>query len=392
MNNIDIKYYINKTADDYVGILVTEKSETIVNLPIGYKYVKSETNSLEFQNSMRKLFKLLALKNGNKYEETQIKNEFDLISSVRVLENYIEYGFYKKNSIETKLNSNGRVDWKKTICSNKNYNINGKKIYNNIYTKKFDYNKENQVKNIQKFCLNEISRIIGSFFGISFYENIEEIYTESQMIEILKSELRNTNQDKKIEILENLIKFIENTNFKKITEGNIIFKYQKFQYIWQQLVDCEGITKKEKKLLQPKAEYRFWENNEKTDKIIQPSQPDTIMIDDKNKYVFIFDAKYYKEDNLPNEYDIFKQIRYGEYVRNELKIKFNKNYKIINAFILPKSLEENFEIMNYYATSIKDREADYDYEKIYVIYVDTKSLIDNPKKVISEIKMKFIGG
>ena len=113
--------------------------------------------------------------------------------------------------------------------------------------------------------------------------------------------------------------------------------------------------------------------------MLSASYPDTI-IKDLEPYkdiVFVLDAKYKKIDTLPNEYDIFKQIRYAIYIENKLKKETNRKYHIINAFILPKDLPKDIiRVENYYAKS-EDLE-----NKIYVVYMDTKSIILDSKNTM----------
>ena len=103
------------------------------------------------------------------------------------------------------------------------------------------------------------------------------------------------------------------------------------------------------------------------------------------KYIYVLDAKYYPEDSLPEEYSIFKQVRYGQHV-SKIKQK-----KVINAFILPKKLNnKNIEISIFgkLLDSVTESELN-SYEKIYVVYVDTRNFIAKPKEVMQEMIKKL---
>ena len=218
---------------------------------------------------------------------------------------------------EVKINAKGKVNWRKTINSQKIFYKN-KIIYNDIYVNKTNYFAEKEIQEIQKYCLSKISEMIGFMWDFSFsYFNID--YSKAEMIKLLKQELKETNQDIKIEILNNLIDFIIKTNFEKLKKGNVFIKYKEFQYIWEELVDNIGIKGEEKKEYFPKARYYYLEGQEYKSNI-KLQFPDTIVNRENLKYIYVLDAKYYPEGSLPEEYSIFKQIRYGQHV-NEIKQK-----------------------------------------------------------------------
>ena len=235
--------------------------------------------------------------------------------------------------------------------------------------------------------------MIGIYWNFYFSEYVEKKYSKSEMIEILSKEIKHVNQDMKIEILQNLLNFVKNIDFKKSEENNISLKYNEFEYIWQKLVDTDGIKGNLKKEYQPKAKYLYWNLSEYDGKNVNPSQPDTIYIDDNNKIIYVLDAKYYALNNLPNEYDIFKQTRYAEYVRkqnvkNAKKNKY-KNYKIINAFVLPNEVKETVKIENFFAYSEDGGKNILLDNIIYIVYVDTKAMINNPKQTVEIIRKKL---
>lgn len=389
--NIKTEYIVNNSGNDYVGINLTENRINI-HLPIGYRITENEIDTDILKKEIRKLFELLALKSTNGYETIKESGNFNLICAVRVLTDYIKYGLYQENEKETKNNIKGKINWHKTLHEKQLY-INNKFIFNNIYYNKINYNAEKEIQNIQKYCLNIISKILGKYWNIYFYEEIKEKYNKYEMIKILKNEIRKINQDKKLEILKNLLNFINDSNFKLTNKSNISFKYKEFEYIWQNLIDIQGIKGNEKKRYQPKAKYYEFNLEECKDRRVRPSLPDTIIIDDNEKVVFILDAKYYAEGNIPNEYDIFKQTRYGEYVRSKVRESERKNYKIINSFVLPKNLNDDIiKIEDKFAFCEKNNLNNEinDYEIILISYIDTRKLIDNPNEVINKIKIELI--
>lgn len=373
-----INYKVNESGKDYVGIYLKDNNELQIQLPIGYRYNEEEEENKEFKQDIRKLMKLIAKKTSVGSGENTLTSDFCFISAIKVLENYLQYGLYRQTQKEVKINAKGKVNWRKTINSQKIFYKN-KIIYNDIYVNKTNYFAEKEIQEIQKYCLSKISEMIGFMWDFSFsYFNID--YSKAEMIKLLKQELKETNQDIKIEILNNLIDFITKTNFEKLKKGNIFIKYKEFQYIWEELVDSIGIKGEEKKEYFPKARYYYLEGQEYKSNV-KLQFPDTIINRENLKYIYVLDAKYYPEGSLPEEYSIFKQIRYGQHV-NKIKQK-----EVINAFVLPKKLEDkNIEINIFGRLLDNNTESELkSYEKIYVVYVDTKRFISKPKEILQEI-------
>lgn len=385
------KYIVNEKgdSDSKAGIILTKENKIEVRLPIGFRYDKKEEDTEEFKKVIRKFIKLVSKKYEISGEENidDEDNNFDFISAIKVLENYLQYGLYKQVQKEVKTNAKGKINWKKTINGQKMY-VNNKIVYSNIYVNKINYFAEKEIQEIQKYCLNEISKVLSDLWNFNYkYENNR--FNKTEMLQILNEELKTTNQDKKIEMLNNMKNFISNTNFKIINKGgDVHLRYKKFEHIWEELVDTLGI--KDKSKYYPRAGYYYLENDKEKKDIKQKVLiPDTIIKEESSEYVYLLDAKYYKIGNLPGEYDIFKQVRYGEYLYECLEKEFkDKNEKnkltIINAFVLPNINTKKVEVQDFYA-KLKEvkgaKKQKKSYEKIYVVYVDTRSFIESPREV-----------
>ena len=380
----EVNYKINKSGDEYVGIHIKEGLITI-NLPIGYQYDEKMKDDVKFQEEIRKLLILIAKK--TKIDGQNRKNQatnFDIISAIKIINNYHNYGLYRQSEIKRKLNYKGKINWKKTINRNQIY-LREKTIYTNVVNEYIDYKCEKEIQEIQKYCLYKISQTVGFLFNFKYPKNVCK-FGKEEMVNIISQELKINNEDIKNEILNNLLDFVKNTNLKTLEKGNVAIRYKEFMYIFQNLVDIYGIKSKEKELYNPKAKYCYWKNNELKE-MSDPSLPDTI-VNDKNQFkaygnlVFLLDAKYKAIGKNPNEYEVFKQVRYGTSLKENIKGK-----EILNAFILPGNLEEEVKIMDYYAC-IDDSD-----EKIYVVYVDTRKLILETerimKKVLDRLKKRY---
>ncbi len=386
-----IEYLVNENGRNTVG-LELRKGKIIIKLPIGYDYDEQNNEKDEFKKEIKKLMMLLAKKNKILAEELEQKDEnhYDFIASLKVVEDYEKYGLYKQTELKSQINNKGRINWAKTIHQKQIYqkdNI----IFTNLVKEYRDYKCEKEIQEIQEFCLYQISKNLGYLLNFS-YPKYNKKHTKNEMINLLKKELEHTNEDVKMEMLQNLVRFIEHTNIEALEKGDIAIRCKEFNYIWQELVNVYGLGNEKRQYYNPKAGYYDRMDNtlnQKQTQKVKSSIIDTIVkdFDPYIEYVFVLDAKYYAKGALPGEYDIFKQTRYGEYVKRTLE-KDGEHKKIINAFVLPANLEGNkVKIASFYAKCDREQKANIveDYEKIFVVYVDTRTLIKDTKTTMKEV-------
>lgn len=370
MNEIEVRYFVNESAEYNVGLEVKigEKKNVLeVHLPIGYS--KEEISNQD----IKRILKLIAKQENRDIEKQKKQNMFPILIAEKIIQNFLQYGLYKEKEEVVDLHSKGKINWKKTINYKQPF-LNNKIIYANIFRKHTNYFIEGQVQEIQKWCLSYISKVVGIFFSFR-YPNVNLNYGKKQMISILENALSQTNQDEQLETLKLLKDFIKQVNFLEVEENHTGIKSHRFEYVWQDLIDTIGIEDKYKYL--PQAQYYNLEDKP-FNYSVKPLLPDTI-VEGQNGKIYVLDAKYYRIGHLPDQYNIFKQVRYGEYVNI---VSGRKD--IINAFVLPANLGPNNIAVKGYA-KLEKSNSNNDYEKILVCYVDTKSLIAEPEVVMQKV-------
>ena len=370
MNEIEVRYFVNESAEYNVGLEVKigEKKNVLeVHLPIGYS--KEEISNQD----IKRILKLIAKQENRDIEKQKKQNMFPILIAEKIIQNFLQYGLYKEKEEVVDLHSKGKINWKKTINYKQPF-LNNKIIYANIFRKHTNYFIEGQVQEIQKWCLSYISKVVGLFFSFR-YPNVNLNYGKKQMISILENALSQTNQDEQLETLKLLKDFIKQVNFLEVEENHTGIKSHRFEYVWQDLIDTIGIEDKYKYL--PQAQYYNLEDKP-FNYSVKPLLPDTI-VEGQNGKIYVLDAKYYRIGHLPDQYNIFKQVRYGEYVNI---VSGRKD--IINAFVLPANLGPNNIAVKGYA-KLEKSNSNNDYEKILVCYVDTKSLIAEPEAVMQKV-------
>ena len=374
MNEIEVRYFVNESAEYNVGLEVKigEKKNILeVHLPIGYS--KEEISNQD----IKRILKLIAKQENRDIEKQTRQNMCPILIAEKIIQNFLQYGLYKEKEEVVDLHSKGKINWKKTINYKQPF-LNNKIIYANIFRKHTNYFIEGQVQEIQKWCLSYISKVVGIFFSFK-YPNVNLNYGKKQMISILENALSQTNQDEQLETLKLLKDFIKQVNFLEVEENHTGIKSHRFEYVWQDLIDTIGIEDKYKYL--PQAQYYNLEDKP-FNYSVKPLLPDTI-VEGQNGKIYVLDAKYYRIGHLPDQYNIFKQVRYGEYVNIVSEKK-----DIINAFILPANLGPNNIVVKGYA-KLEKSASNNDYEKILVCYVDTRSLITEPEAVMQKVLEKL---
>ena len=389
--------------DGFVG-LKADTSNALVYFPIGYQL--GETEDELRKDILHLLATLRELKDDKKghiskknYKETD-DVDFPLNAFLEIIYYYLENGYYKEVDPVFRTRERGKINWSKTIKQqrpllslNKDNNTYSP-VYTQFTVRESRPNENKEITRIHQHCVYRSFKIIGWIFTSYMPPKPEGKYNPEKFLYILRRKLSNTNNDKKKRLFQSMIEMISETDEE--FEGRMHFGTNKFEDVWEKLIDKAFNNVEIKKEFYPSAHWKLsYDENHKSSNL----RPDSIMLDKENKIIYILDAKYYKygvtkaTDDLPNSADINKQISYGEYVFDEniygSYIKYldsNERFRdIYNAFLIPynkykkdfKFNNSNFENVGEAKAPWKDNERDY--EHIQAILVDTKFLINNYK-------------
>ncbi len=379
VNNLrDICYVSSNNLDDnYVGIKFLD-DEIKVFFPIGYEI---PTNNVECRKSILGLLKTISieskiLKNDLNGNDKNNKIPFD--SFLWIINDYLNNGLYVDKEKKYIRGQNGKINWKKTL--NTQFYISGKNaIYLNPYVEKNTL-ESNIITDIHAYCVGVSINYIGWLFGdISIPSNNIIEKRLDYYLTILNKTIISSFDDYKKTLLFNLKKILEMIDSNnKLTLKD--YGTNKYEYVWEYMVNkVYGNEKVE--LYFPNSKYRLVGFNNYV--YSSNLRPDTVFSIDKD--VYILDSKYYKFGitkntmHLPNTDSIQKQITYGEHI----KTNFKNFKKVYNAFILPFNknnnpfgLNNNIEYVGFAESSWKNNLSNNFYEKVSVILLDTKYLID----------------
>lgn len=385
----------NEDGDRFVGIKV-DSDKAMVYFPIGYQLsdtdqdIRTDINHLiqvlsEFTSKEERLLAI------NKFAVSQ-KVDFPINAYRAVMEFYFSIGgkYYVETDPVFRTSPTGNQDWPRTFGNQtplvqQSSNGVSSLIYMNFKVKSIMPNENKVITQINKFCVYEAFLKLGWLYVPYMPEKPRNCPDVNTSIQIIRSKLGNTNDDRKRNLFQGMLDMLEYMDEKK-SESTFYFGTDDFAHVWEKLIDrAFGERNKNKYFPRTRWLLDYGKHKEK-----HPLMPDSIMI--YNDKYYVLDAKYYRygwtgnPDHLPNASSISKQITYGEYLEKAYSID---NDSLFNAFIMPYNMKKNlFGLENPIGTigeAISDWKTNkLNYERIQGIVIDTRYLmyhyIGNPIK------------
>ena len=385
-NNI---YYVisdNKKDNEFVGFKIID-NKPIVFYPRAYRVNTNDFNL--FKRDIIHILKSISLaKQKSKAANslfTKKTDEYELPidSMLWLLEDYIKNGYYIEVEKVSKLNENGRINWKKTIQTQQPIISNASFIYKSIIVDKHEA-RNSLISEIYKYAVLKSHQIIGWIYNYKIEITSTIKYDLDFFISSIKKELQKTFLDIKIERLAHILNVLTGLDSILRNSKNFSYGVNNYDVVFEKMVNELYGNVDNIKEYYPYAEWEIINNP--TPQKSSDLRPDTIIKSGEN--IYIIDSKYYgfggSKDvkDLPNTSTIQKQITYGEYIEKKLN---DENKLVKNAFILPYNKEDNiFELssdVEYFGRAkSKWRNNDREYDFIQGIFVDITFLIYNWNK------------
>ncbi len=382
--------------DNFVG-LKYKKDKVYIFLPIGYN--KEVFNTEDELTSKQKVDLLLLLKTINlvknfNNEKTDFgddvgnNNEIPYNSFIWLIRDYFNNGLYQEIEKKYSQKSHGKISWKKTLNSEHYFENNGV-IYINPYYES-SVQRSSLITDLNNYCLHKSFKYIGFLFGKVYLPecNLKEELIKNNIkyyIDVLNKELVKSFNDRKKLLLTNMKRILE-LSFDESFENQPTYGIRRYEYAWEKMVNDAFGSKIDISKFFPNA---YWNLQGRVEEDKTKLRPDSILIDKGAKKLCILDAKYYKYGITGNIYDlphtdsIQKQITYGDHISNNPQMYHVDKNNIFNAFILPFNKEkepfrcdDNIKYMGFASSAWRDKKEAYNYEKISLLLVDTKYMID----------------
>lgn len=402
----------------FVGIKI-EDSQPRIYFPMGYR-IAMPSEDICKQDFYRLVAVLSDTSLQSYFSEDDLKKsqlDFPFYAYLSVLQYYLDFGYFVESETIYKKGFSGKINWPRTIKKIKPQvvkneddpsHIRYQVVYLNLITRKTSYREDNLITLVHKYCVKEVARLIGPFYGISDNE-VEEpelLFDYELFAEVIQDKIAETFNDKYLELFHAMLKIVhylgnrENHGENK-NVSEVFFGVNTFAPVWEMMVDKIFGTVSNKSEYNP--HLRFVKENDKdpkgqpldddgdtNEKLRSTLRPDTIMVcEDKT---FVLDSKFYRygmtgvKSHLPGAESVCKQMAYAEYAQTKWNID-----EVYNAFILPycadakkwdgnnAKFSENglFKMCRagYIYGDWKDHSQDY--HKIHCILLDLESVMRN---------------
>ena len=390
-------------VDKFVGLKYSENKLKIY-FPVGYAH----SDSADEKQIRKEILNLISVLSsfGEKCEMLKASDLFSKSSDVLfpihaylfILSDFLNHGYFTQKETVYKKSSSGKINWSRTIKQIRPTLINEDIIYTNFITRHINYNENELISQIHRYCVWECFSKIGYLFSSFVPQKPAIKFNKTLFNSVIKIKASNSFNENDLLLFKNMLDVINYLDSSSDNE-NFVFGTQNFHHIWEALVDSV-YGEKDKEKFYPKVYWKLKTQNSKQQKLFEFSnskynslRPDTIMITNRgkqNQKIFVLDSKYYRygatknPNHLPDSSSVVKQIAYAQYIENpnnKIPDDVKKNItpqKIYNAFILPSD--------NPFPQNIGYSSADYvfpqseteplsSYSKIYGILLDIKQLM-----------------
>ncbi len=376
------KVNTNWDEDIFVG-LKCDGDDISIHFPLGFDISHDEK---ELRSDILLLLDTIRSTTSRKESEyvQGIKSyeqvSFPVQAYLEVIFDFYKRGYYKEIEVLYNVAKRGKINWNRTIKTQKAYIQDGNAYYLDFVTKNNSLQNDQMITLIHEYCVYESFDKIGWLFTNSMPQKPRIKFNYKMFKGILMDKIAATFNDNNKMLFRNLLAIIDYTGAGFSTRK---FQYgtYRFEYVWESLVDkVYGISGKEEFF--PKT---YWN----IDKNVVPNaclEPDTIML--CNNDVYVLDAKYYKYGatkravDLPESTSINKQITYGEYIdeQKSFRQKYGDNMKVYNAFLMPFNSQSDKWMTEDKVIRIGKAYGDWktnlkSYEKVQGIVVDIKYLM-----------------
>ena len=376
------KVNTNWDEDIFVG-LKCDGDDISIHFPLGFDISHDEK---ELRSDILLLLDTIRSTTSRKESEyvQGIKSyeqvSFPVQAYLEVIFDFYKRGYYKEIEVLYNVAKRGKINWNRTIKTQKAYIQDGNAYYLDFVTKNNSLQNDQMITLIHEYCVYESFDKIGWLFTNSMPQKPRIKFNYKMFKGILMDKIAATFNDNNKMLFRNLLAIIDYTGAGFSTRK---FQYgtYRFEYVWESLVDkVYGISGKEEFF--PKT---YWN----IDKNVVPNaclEPDTIML--CNNDVYVLDAKYYKYGatkravDLPEYTSINKQITYGEYIdeQKSFRQKYGDNMMVYNAFLMPFNSKSDKWMTEDKVIRIGQAYGDWktnlkSYEKVQGIVVDIKYLM-----------------
>ena len=382
-NALSDRCHVNTNIENDVFVGIQKKDDYYeVSFPLGYHLSQDEKG---LRKDILSLINVLAKYSDRRDSEIYGGLTSDDASGVPVqaylyiIKDFFERGYYKERENYYQVAKRGKINWGKTIKTQKPVIQDDEAYYLDFVVKKNTMNEDELITLVHKYCVYQSFDRFGWLFTSFVPVKPKTGLTTKMMMSVVANKLQNTFKDQNKQLFKNMLVVLRQLDDDSQEE----FRYgtYRFEYIWEKMIDrVFGIP--EKMDYFPKTTWNLSGGKQYDNACLEP---DSIML--YGGKVYVLDAKYYKygwsgaPGHLPESTSINKQITYGEYIAEADKFaKEGKHPIVYNAFLMPyDSQGKKFPTdkpIHYIGTATSDwKSGSEKYENVIGVLLDVKYLI-----------------
>ena len=201
----------NREMDTFVGLRCND-GDISINFPLGY-HISEDDNELRKDiilllttlsaNTERKESEIL--KRGNVFDEV----EFPLQSYMYLIKDFFVRGYYKEQEVLYKVAKSGKINWNRTIKTQKPYVQDMDVFYLDFVTKKNSVKENELITLIHEYCVYESFERIGWLYTEMMPKKPVIVKQERLFRSILKDKIANTFNDKNRMLFRHMLAIID---------------------------------------------------------------------------------------------------------------------------------------------------------------------------------------
>lgn len=237
----------NYDTDTFVGIKC-ENGDYSICFPLGFQMSESD-------RQLRKdiLLLLNSIKETTMKKESEVYNDFKEYSQLdfpfqaylALIYDYYNRGYYHEIEVIYNVSKRGKIDWNRTIKTQKPSIQDGQAFYLDFVTKRNSINENELITLIHEYCVFDSFEKIGWLFTDKLPSKPRLKFNYKLFKSVIREKLGRTFNDKNKKLFRNMLAIIdyegENNEQREYKYGT-----NRFEYVWESMIDrVFGIEKKE---------------------------------------------------------------------------------------------------------------------------------------------------
>lgn len=236
----------NLESDAFVGIKC-EKGDFSIHFPLGFHIAKEDKElRRDILLLMSKIKETTAKRESEVYDQyyQQSSLSFPFQAYLTVIYDFYSRGYYKEYEVQYNISNRGKIDWSRTIKTQRPVLQDGNAFYLNFVTKKSAINENELITLIHEYCVFDSFEKIGWLFTNKLPTKPRLKYHHRLFKSIVKGKLSQTFNDRNKFLFRSMLAIIDYQGEEQ-PQMDYRFGTNRFEYVWEMMIDrVYGIKEK----------------------------------------------------------------------------------------------------------------------------------------------------